>query len=46
MLQEQRKPKTMMELFSDLSESEKADIEENWGTTLEELKKLAMRHDE
>ena len=40
-LRERRKPKSMMQLFEDLTETEKADIEKNWGTTLDELKILA-----
>ena len=35
----------MMQLFDALTDSEKAEIENNWGTTLEELKVLAQRHD-
>jgi len=36
----------MIELFEGLSDLEKHDIEKNWGTTLGELKKLAVKHDE
>lgn len=35
----------MIEIFDDLSEIEKEDIEKNWGTTLEKLKELATNHD-
>jgi len=42
MLQEKRKPKTMMEIYDALTDVEKTDIERNWGTTLDELKELAQ----
>ena len=45
-LEEERKPKTMMQLFTNLTETQKQDIERNWGTTLPELQKLAKLHDE
>ena len=45
MLQEKRKPKTMMEIYDALTDVEKTDIERNWGTTLDELKELAQQHD-
>jgi len=44
-LRNKRKPKTMSELYQDLSDSEIADIEANWGTSLENLKQKAMEHD-
>jgi len=40
-----RKPKSMVQVFQELTETEKQDIEKNWGTTLEELRVLAERHD-
>ena len=46
MLQEQRKPKTMPELYNNLTPDEIRNIEVHWGTTLPDLKKLAIEHDE
>lgn len=44
-LESKRKPKSMSELFEGLTDSEKVDIEKNWGTTLGDLQKLAAKHD-
>ena len=44
-LEQKRQPKTMTEIFQALTDAEKVDIEKNWGTSLDELKVLAERHD-
>ena len=45
-LTEKRKPKTMLETFNELTDSEKAEIERSWGITLQELEKRARKRDE
>ena len=45
MLREKRKPQTMMELYNNLKPNEIKEIEANWGTTLENLKKNAIAYD-
>lgn len=44
-LKEKRKPKTMTELYDNLTAEQMMEIRTNWGTTLENLKMLAIKHD-
>ena len=44
-LHEKRRPRSMTQIFEELTDTEKMDIEQNWGTTLAELKELARQHD-
>lgn len=44
-LSEKRKTLTMTQIYENLTPTEIADIENNWGTSLENIKELAAKHD-